>query len=171
MKENEDTVSENVGRQTTQGVHQGGVETGTIRETDISEGERATMENLDHSGLLFANAKRTFDEFQQESLETIRQNRTHFNNMQEDSRRLLNQISENAIAVAQKVSEQCAETANMVAKQAVRHSDIAIDRQWNVDEQAFVVKEILNDPDFTDAIKVALVGKVNDAASAARARK
>ena len=27
----------------------------------------------------------------------------------------------------------------MVSKQAVRHSDIAIDRQWNSDQEAFLV--------------------------------
>lgn len=36
---------------------------------------------------------------------------------------IINQALQNAV-----------ETANMVGKQAVRHGDIAIDRQWNVDE-------------------------------------
>ena len=170
MMGNETERSENVGRQTTQGQHQGGVETGTIRDEDVGGGERYTVTNSDHQDLLFSNMKRTYDEFQQESLQTIRENRTHFNNAMEDARTLNNQLMQNAVAVAQKVSEQCAETGNMVAKQAVRHSDIAIDRQWNVDEQAFVVKEILNDPDFTDAIKVSLIGKINDAAQAAKAK-
>jgi hypothetical protein len=66
-----------------------------------------------------ANGKRTADEYQQESLTDIRRGRQHANNVDN----LAVQALQNAV-----------ETANMVSKQAVRHSDIAIDRQWNVDE-------------------------------------
>ena len=36
--------------------------------------------------------------------------------------------------LATQALQNAVETANMVAKQAVRHSDLAIDRQWNVNE-------------------------------------
>lgn len=36
------------------------------------------------------------------------------------------------------------ETANMVGKQAVRHSDIAIDREWNIDEQGYTAEKIIS---------------------------
>lgn len=44
------------------------------------------------------------------------------------------QALQNAVAVANRIAQNGAETDNMVAKQAVRHGDIAIDRQWNQDE-------------------------------------
>jgi hypothetical protein len=66
------------------------------------------------SQVLFANIKRTYDEYQGVSL---------------DQQRALNQLSVQAL-------QNSVETANMVSKQAVRHSDLAIDRQWNLDEVA-----------------------------------
>ena len=67
------------------------------------------------------NMKRMYDEYQHESLETIRQ-----------ARLLSNQTIQNSIT-----------TADMTAKQAVRHADLAIDRQWNVDEQGYTAQKIL----------------------------
>ncbi|HUU53245.1 MAG TPA: hypothetical protein VMW44_01225, partial [Candidatus Bathyarchaeia archaeon] len=61
--------------------------------------------------------------------------------------------------VANQALQNSVETANMVSKQAVRHSDIAIDRQWNVDEQAGFVAKILNsiqDPATSTAMAVAI---------------
>ena len=83
--------------------------------------------NAGAANVLFANLKRTYDEYQQESLESIRRNRTIVDKLvsyaqQHDNARqvIANQALQNAV-----------ETANMVAKQAVRHGDIAIDGQWN----------------------------------------
>lgn len=84
------------------------VEMGTMQENlagkvfiektyDIGEGEAWT-----------ANLKRTYDEYQDVGLESIRR-----------SRNMADQILQNAI-----------ETANLVGKQAVAHRDIAIDSQW-----------------------------------------
>lgn len=44
------------------------------------------------------------------------------------------QALQNAVTVANRIAQNGSETDNMVAKQAVRHGDIAIDRQWNQDE-------------------------------------
>lgn len=100
----------------------------------------------------FANIKRTYDEFQNESLESIRRNRSYVDKVlaeagQYDSQRqnIANQALQNAV-----------ETANMIGKQAVRHSDIAIDRQWNVDEQGYTAQTILNDAAFQDAMASAV---------------
>lgn len=76
------------------------------------------------------NAKRTYDEYQQESLDGIRINRS-----------LVSRLSQNAVThdeqvqnVALQALQNAVETANMIGKQAVAHRDIAIDREWNVDE-------------------------------------
>ena len=61
---------------------------------------------------------------------------------------LFNQALQNAV-----------ETANMVGKQAVRHSDIAIDRQWNVDEVAQLVAKTAVS---LDAIAAMIAGKIAD---------
>ena len=44
------------------------------------------------------------------------------------------QALQNAVTVANRIAQNGAETDNMVGKQAVRHAEIAIDRQWNQDE-------------------------------------
>jgi hypothetical protein len=80
----------------------------------------------------FANVKRTYDEFQQESLETIREMRIIFNKLLTDAQQFDNARQ----TIANQSLQNAVETANMVSKQAVRHSDIAIDRQWNLDEVA-----------------------------------
>ena len=109
------------------------------------------------SQLNFLNAKRTYDEYQQESLESVRENRTIVNRMgtlavdhDQQVRNISIQVLQNAV-----------ETANMVGKQAVRHSDIAIDREWNVDEQGYTVADILRDQTFKDAIAAAVAMAVN----------
>jgi len=114
------------------------------RTYDIGEGEAWK-----------ANMKRMYDEYQHESLTDIRAKRTHFDNkisnaaQNDEAREKLNlQATQNAI-----------ETANMVAKQAVRHADMAIDRQWNVDEQSAFVSKVLNsiqDPAIASAMAAAI---------------
>ena len=144
---------------TTQASETGGVSTGSVRDEDIGEAERATLENLDHAGLLFANLKRTYDEFQQESLESIRLNRTSIAKILSDAQ----QFDNSRQNIANQALQNAVETANMVSKQAVRHSDLAIDRQWNIDEQGFTVEEILGNQTFKEGIRAAVVGAVNEA--------
>jgi hypothetical protein len=106
---------------------------------DIAGGERLTKESIDNAGMLFMNEKRTYDEYQQESLESIKRNRTYVDKILSDAhgydmgaRNIANQALQNAV-----------ETANMVGKQAVRHGDLSIDRQWNVDEAGYTAADIL----------------------------
>ena len=83
--------------------------------------------NASTANVLFANLKRTYDEYQQESLESIRRNRTIVDKLVSDA-----QQHDNARQViANQALQNAVETANMVAKQAVRHGDLAIDGQWN----------------------------------------
>ncbi len=87
--------------------------------------------NASTANVLFANLKRTYDEYQQESLESIRRNRTIVDKLVSDA-----QQHDNARQViANQALQNAVETANMVAKQAVRHGDIAIDGQWNPIQQ------------------------------------
>ncbi len=97
----------------------------------------------------FANIKRTYDEFQHESLESIRRNRTIVDKTLSDAQQHDNARQD----VALQALQNAVETANMVGKQAVRHSDVAIDRQWNVDEVAHLVAKT---PVFMDAMAAAV---------------
>lgn len=77
------------------------------------------------------NSKRSFDEYQHESLESIRRNRTLVDRMAGLSVDHDQQIRNIALQALQNATE----TANLVGKQAVRHSDIAIDQEWNPVQQ------------------------------------
>ena len=130
------------------------------RMGDIGGTERLEKASMDNSGILFANQKRTYDEYQHESLESIKRNRSYVDKILSDSagydngaRNIANQALQNAV-----------ETANMVGKQAVRHSDIAIDREWNVDEQGYTVAEILRTNTFKEAVAAAVAIAVNSKA-------
>jgi hypothetical protein len=72
-------------------------------------------------GLRRANAKRTADQYQSFDLVSLGNVQGH---------------AQNVANIATQALQNAVETANMVSKQAVRHGDIAIDRQWNLDEQA-----------------------------------
>lgn len=108
------------------------VNTGPEREFETGKDEAWHSELFEKDSLYFANRKRTYDEYQQESLETIRQNRSYVQKVLSDAQQNDNQRQ----AIANQALQNAVETANMVSKQSVRHGDIAIDRQWNVDETA-----------------------------------
>ena len=101
-------------------------ETGTDEffksQSEVNTG--AAAENLRN---LYANIKRTYDEYQQESLESIKRNRTIVDKLVSDAQQYDNQRQ----VIANQALQNAVETANMVSKQAVRHGDIAIDGQWN----------------------------------------
>jgi len=103
----------------------------------------------------FANVKRMYDEYQHESLESIRRNRSYVDKILLDAQQHDNVRQD----IANQALQNAVETANMVGKQAVRHSDLAIDRQWNVDEQSYTAENILRQPfwqDLAQAIAVAV---------------
>lgn len=101
----------------------------------------------------FANIKRTYDEFQHESLESVRRNRTIIDKLVSDAQQFDNQRQ----VIANQALQNAVETANLTGKQAIRHSDLAIDRQWNVDEVAQLVAKT---PVFLDAISAAAAAAV-----------
>ena len=53
------------------------------------------------------------------------------------------QILQNAVTQSNMLVVAAVETANLVSKQAVRHSDLAIDREWNLDEQTIAAAATL----------------------------
>ena len=140
--------SENVGRQTDQGINQGATNQSSIRDEDVGGGERNTVTNSDHQGLLFSNDKLTYDLTRESEMNGIHRR---------------NGLSEKLDNISVQALQNAVETANMVGKQAVRHSDLAIDRQWNIDEQAAFVKEIINDPAIEDMIKVKILEAMGNA--------
>lgn len=107
---------------------------------DIGGTERLEKDQMADSGILFANVKRTFDEYQQESLESIKRNRTYVDKVLSDALQYDNQRQ----SIANQSLQNAVETANMIGKQSVRHGDIAIDRQWNVDEQGYTAAAIID---------------------------
>lgn len=103
----------------------------------------------------FANVKRTYDEYQQESLETIRHMRAHFDKLLSDAQQFDNQRQ----VIANQALQNAVTNADLVTKQFLQHNALATDRQWNVDEVSdLVAKSGVQ----ADAIASALAGKVAD---------
>ena len=125
------------------------------REFEVGKDESwfATIKN-EHD-MCFANVKRTYDEYQHESLESIKTNRSYVQKVLSDAQQHDNERQN----IANQSLQNAVETANMVSKQAVRHSDLAIDRQWNVDEVAELVAKT---PVFLDAISAAVAKAVSE---------
>ncbi|MGW8178884.1 MAG: hypothetical protein ACWGQW_09005 [bacterium] len=107
----------------------------------------------------FANIKRMYDEYQHESLESIRRNRSLVDKYISDAQ----QYDNGRQNIANQALQNAVETANMVGKQAVRHGDLAIDRQWNVDEVSTLTAKSGVE---ADAIIAILASAVADALAA-----
>jgi len=114
---------------------------GSIKQaTDVGFEEATSFMNL----LNELNAKRTYD--QSQSFDLSQQ-------VGDSTQRLtLNNLATQAL-------QNAIETANMVSKQAVRHSDIAIDRQWNVDEVSTLTAKSGVEADAVIAALVAAVAR------------
>lgn len=119
------------------------------------------------AGMTAANVKRTYDEFQQESLESIRRNRTYVDEVLHDARNHSNNLNnvalqclQNAVESANFKAKNCLDTANLVNKQAAAHRDIAIDREWNLDEVAALAATMIRDISGTNVMKEAVEAAV-----------
>jgi len=122
-------------------------------EVGMDEAWKTNMKAL--FDFTFANMKRTYDEYQQASLESIKQNQSYVQKILSDAQSHFNDQQN----IATQALQNSVVTSDMVAKQAVRHADIAIDRQWNVDEVAqLVAKTVVS----LDAIAAAVAAKVQD---------
>ena len=113
-----------------------GVEESEVGFDRQKEGEMAheTYEGATQERSWDANVKRTYDEYQDVALTAARRSQVNYDSLQ--------QYLAGKVAELDKVSLQAlqnaVETANMTGKQAVRHSDLAIDRQWNLDEVSHI---------------------------------
>jgi len=165
-------IAEQVGQAVSQAIQKfmvttGGVTEGSLgarttsqavgeRVEDVGGGEAHERSLNNETGLLFANAKRTYDEYQQESLESIKRNRTYVDKVLSDALQFDNQRQ----VIANQSLQNAVETANMVGKQAVRHGDIAIDQQWNPVQQGaadtMTIKAVQLDDASVKAIAAAL---------------
>jgi len=126
-------------------------------ETGMDESWKANMKMI--FDFTLANMKRTYDEYQQAGLTSIHDSHSYVQKILNDSQLHFN-TQQN---IATQALQNAVETANMVSKQAVRHADIAIDRQWNVDEVAQLVAQVST---FKDAIAAAVAAAVNEALKA-----
>lgn len=131
-------------------------ETKQIKEDTVLEGSKEREFEVGKDESWFANIKRTYDEMQHESLESIRRNRSYVDKVLSDAQQHDNQRQ----TIANQALQNSVETANMVGKQAVRHSDLAFDRQWNVDE---VAELVANTSVFKDAIAAAVAAAISEA--------
>ena len=143
------------------------------REFEIGKDEAWSSTMLEKDGLLFANRKRTYDEYQEESLQTMRQvrrqvedlhstamesisrNRSYVDKILSDSQ----QFDNGRQIIANQSLQNAVETANMVSKQAVRHGDLSIDRIWNNDEVAALTAKSGAQQDAIVASMVSALGK------------
>ncbi len=128
-----DTSTPNLGeREFESGMDESFKQASTAQAGYTSENER----------LLFANMKRTYDEYQHESLESIKRNRTIVDKLISDAQQFDNQRQ----AIANQSLQNAVETANMVGKNAVvnidslqkqhtAHRDVATDNLWNPVQQ------------------------------------
>lgn len=103
---------------------------------------------LEQMGLLFANQKRTFDEYQNESLESIRSHRSYAEKVLSDAQQNDNERNKlSNLALSNAITN-----SDMITKQAIRHTDIAIDREWNLDEHNLTLADILKSEGVDDAV-------------------
>ena len=105
----------------------------------------------------FANIKRTYDEFQQLSLESARRNRTAVDKIVSDAQSHDNNVRN----VSLQALQNAVETANMISKQAVAHRDVAIDHTWNLEpSEGKAQAQVLSEP-MISAIQAAVAVAVN----------
>lgn len=130
-----------------------------VLQEETGFAEQLQIAGSAHTQQVLSNMKRTYDEYQHESLESIKRNRAIVDKIVSDA-----QQHDNAKQnIANQALQNAVETANMVGKQAVRHGDIAIDRQWNVDEQGYTAEQILGNSTFKEGIRAMVVDAVAEA--------
>jgi hypothetical protein len=105
--------------------------------------------------------------FQQESLESIRRNRSYVDGVLNDAKNHSNNLNnvaiqalQNAVENANFKAKNCLDTANLINKQAAAHRDIAIDREWNIDEVAGLSSTLIRDLSGTNVMKEAIEAAV-----------
>lgn len=89
-----------------------------------------------------ANLKRMFDEYQHESLESIKRNRSYVDKILADAQQhdnvrqnIANQALQNAVETANMVGKNAVVNLDNVQKQHTAHRDVATDNLWNPVQQ------------------------------------
>ena len=103
------------------------------------------MENLEQSEFLFANMKKTYDQYQTLDTKAINDANKHA--------AVLDQLSTQAL-------QNAIESANMISKQAIKHADVACDRIWNLDEQGYTAQSVLQDEGVVDTLIAKILSKM-----------
>jgi len=78
----------------------------------------------------FANVKRTYDEYQEVSLNEIRKNKRYIEKVLSDAQQNDNWRQ----GIANLALANAVFSSNLCNLKALGHGDLAVDRQWNVDE-------------------------------------
>lgn len=94
---------------------------------EVDRDVRADETHKHLQNMIPLNAKRTYDEYQNESLETFKLVRKQMN----DVHNLTVQTMQNAIENANLAAKQFLTNADLITKQCVRHADVAIDCTWD----------------------------------------
>ncbi len=100
------------------------------REFEIGKDEAFSSGMFNAFMTWFGNVKRTYDEYQQESLETIRHQRQAFDKLVSDAQSHDNTIRQLSVQALQ----NAVTTSDMVGKQAVDHMAHGHNKNWNLNE-------------------------------------
>lgn len=141
-------------------------ETGSDESWKEASTSQAGFKNENHR-LLFLNSKRSYDEYQHESLESIKRNRSYVDKVLADALSYDNLKQQLSIQALQ----NAVETANMVGKQAVRHSDVAIDHHWNLEPSEGAAEGVVMRSVTIDDASLKAIGAAVAAAVAAEINK
>lgn len=149
---------------------------GAEREFEIGKDEAWTTNLKNVTDAWFANVKRTYDEYQQESLESIKRNRTIVDKIVSDAQQfdnarqtIANQALQNAVESANMVAKNAIVNIDALQKQHTAHRDIACDNLWNPVQQgagdAVTMRSITLDDASLKAIGAAVAAAVANALS------
>jgi len=116
-----------------------------IEDVGATEADEANLSNQVMAWN--ANSKRTFDEYQDISLEGIRRNREHFDTEVSDAHAHTQSLRQSEIelrAITTQNAQNAAQVYYALAQQGMAKSDVAFDRVWNAPEELLVFKGIMD---------------------------
>jgi hypothetical protein len=126
-----------------------------------NKGEREFEIGMDelwkfYLAMVASNVKRTFDEYQDLSLTAARANQTYIQKVLSDAQQSDNERQK----IANLALSNAVTNSDAIAKQMIRHADLAIDRQWNVDEVSALTAKTGLEQDIVAASAAAAVAAV-----------
>jgi hypothetical protein len=114
-------------------------ELGDVGGTENIEADLAAF-----AGINRLNAKRTFDEYQDAGLESIKRNQRVIEQAQTQLQSNLSSINNVSLQLLQNAVENANVLGKKVAENVGKSGDVATDRIWNVDEQGYQVETIIS---------------------------